>query len=136
MRVAEETAGLAFTPLPPRVACIRRGTARLSARANRNHRLRIRWRAEIIVVFSQTRALPSSSTRSAREAGTTRAGAAFNIVAHDADGYVYFAFDFRLRGGDDVEPERAASAGATGRLIALRRRAAPEETHHISNGRD
>ncbi len=33
-----------------------------------------------------------------------------------------------------MEYTNAASAGATGRLM-LQRRAAPEETHHINNGR-
>ncbi len=77
----------------------------------------------IIVVFNiNTRASPSSSTRW-RGSWKLPCGAAFNIVAHDADGYDVLRCDFRLRGGDGVQTR--GSAGATGRLM-LRRRAAPE----------
>ncbi len=73
--------------------------------------LPVSWQAEVVVVLNKRRELrPSSFHAVGKEAGsTTRASAAFNIVAHDAGRLRTSAFDFRR--AEAMEYKRGVSDG-------------------------
>ena len=98
VRVTEEQPVLTFRTVGG--ALLHKGAERRDAGARANHDdrgLRVRRQAEVVVVLNEHAHFALFFHAVGEEAGsTTRAGTAFNIVAHDADGHVHFAFNFRL----------------------------------------
>ena len=134
VRVAEEQPVLTLCAF--RRALLHKRAERRDAGTGTNHdhrRFRVRRQTEVIVMLDKNANFAVFFDAVGQETGSAAGtSATFNIITHYANGDVDFAFHFRLRRGDRVEPRRQRAQQVNQRLgIQLRRR----ETHHVDDRR-